>query len=380
MTGLAQKKAASRTFWTALVFYLLIAFEFFYMATPFAMYFYSVYRPAMNFLNRFPGSAWLVSFFLPHIVVETSSPLVNAHSAIGALLAIGGFLGFCIGAIQVYYHKLARKGAVTGGIYNVIRHPQYAAFVLCSLGLLLLWARFIALVAFITMLFIYYFLARAEEKECEEKFGQSYLDYKSRTHMFFPFRIPLADKLPRLPKSLPGKVLTIATLYVVTVLTAIGLAHGIQSLTLDSLYGVYTRDSATISVGQIETEKLEQILQIVMANEEVQGRLTTIPDNTKFVNYVLPTAWYVAEAPMEPVPGARGHYTPQDYDENLYKVIFVQVDLRMNQAAEGKEILLNTIGRTPIAEVWVDLSQEDVVSIKTPSVTANYEDVQVPIY
>lgn len=30
-----------------------------------------------------------------------------------------GFLSFCIGATQVYSHKLARKGAVTGGIYNL---------------------------------------------------------------------------------------------------------------------------------------------------------------------------------------------------------------------------------------------------------------------
>ncbi len=375
-----QKKSIKRTFWTVAIFYALIAFEFFYMASPFAVYFYSVYRPSLNFLNRFPGAAWLVSFFLPHIVIETSSALVNAHNVVGAGLAVVGFLAFCVGAVQVYYYKLAGKGAVTGGVYNVIRHPQYAAFALCGFGLLLLWPRFIVLILFITVLFAYYFLAKVEEKECEEKFGQSYIDYKKRTHMFLPFGIPFAHKLPGLPKSMPGKVLTVAALYVVTVMIAVGLARGQQFLALDSLYGVYTKDAATISVGRIETEKLEQIVEIATANEAVRARLATVPDRAKFVNYVLPAAWYVSEIPMDDVPGRRGHKFSTDYDENLYKIIFMQVDLRTEQDVEGKEILLNTTGRTPVTEVWVDLSEGDVVDIKTPLVMANYENVPVPIY
>lgn len=380
MTALTQKKNVRRTFWTALAFYMLIAFEFFYMASPFALYFYSVYRPALNLINRFPGSAWLTSFFLPHVVVETSSPLVNAHNTIGAVLAAIGFLAFCLGAIQVYYHKLARKGAVTGGIYNIIRHPQYASFALCSFGLLWLWPRFLVLILFITMLFAYYFLAKVEEKECEERFGQSYLDYKNKTNMFLPFRIPFTEKLPDLPKSTLGKVLSVASLYVFTVLVAVGLARAVQSLTLDSLYGIYTKDAATISVGRIETEKLERIVQIALSDEEVKERLATVPENAKFVNYVLPTTWYVSEAPMERTSDTEGHYLSQDYDANLYKIIFVQVDLRTEQEVEGRQILLQAIGRTPITEVWVNVSQGTVIDIKTPLVAANYEGVHVPIY
>ena len=43
-----KQKSARRTFWAVSAFYLLIAFEFFYMATPFALYFYSVYGPGLN--------------------------------------------------------------------------------------------------------------------------------------------------------------------------------------------------------------------------------------------------------------------------------------------------------------------------------------------
>ena len=114
-----------RTFWTITAFYLLIAFEFFYMASPFAMYFYSVYGPGLKFINDNAALAWLSSTFLPHIVVETSSVLVNLHNIVGGLLVAVGFLGFCVCAIQIYYSKLTRKKAVTGGVYNFIRHPQY---------------------------------------------------------------------------------------------------------------------------------------------------------------------------------------------------------------------------------------------------------------
>ena len=58
-----QNRAIKRSFWGALAFYLLIAFEFFYMAGPFAAYFYSVYAPALNFFNRSPALSWLSSFF-----------------------------------------------------------------------------------------------------------------------------------------------------------------------------------------------------------------------------------------------------------------------------------------------------------------------------
>ena len=221
MTTQNQKKSVKRTFWTVAVFYLLTAFELVYMASPFAIYFYSVYGPGLNFISENQVLAWLSSFFMPHIVVETSSVLLNLHNVIGAVLAAAGFLTFCVGAGQVYYHKLARKGAVTGGIYNFIRHPQYVSLSICSFGLLLLWPRYIVLLTFVAMLFAYYFLAKAEESECEEKFGQSYIDYKNKTNMFLPFKVPLADKLPGLPKARLKRYPAILGLYVFTVAVSI---------------------------------------------------------------------------------------------------------------------------------------------------------------
>jgi hypothetical protein len=104
-----QSQTAKRTFWAVFAFYFLIAFEFLYMASPFAVYFYSVYQPGLSFLNHIPGISWLGSFFLPDIVVETKSPLLDAHNVIGAILALTGFLAFCICAAQVYYTNWLAK-------------------------------------------------------------------------------------------------------------------------------------------------------------------------------------------------------------------------------------------------------------------------------
>jgi len=375
-----------RTYWVAAAFYLLIVFEFFYMASPFAIYFYSVYGPGLDILHRIPGAGGLIGFFLPHVVVETSSTLVNLHSAIGAALAVFGFAAFCVGAGQVYYHKLTRKGAVTGGIYNTIRHPQYTSFVLCSFGLLVLWPRYLALVMFVTVVFAYFFLARAEERECEEKFGRSYTDYMDRTHMFLPFRMPLMERLPglpRLPRSRIGRVLSITALYILTVLVSLGLARGLQTLALDSLYALYSKDAAYISVSKLGSEEMERLAGIALADERVRTKLDNAREGaqTRFLNYVAPAGWYISEIPMNVVEGDPNHFLrSDDYDEDIYKIIFTRADIRTDRGVEGEALLLNTVGSRPIVEVWIDLFRGKVVDLKEPPAAVRYGKIPVPVY
>jgi len=378
-----KTSTTKRTFWALAIFYMLIAFEFFYMASPFAIYFYSVYGPGLNFINNSPTLAWLSSVFLPHIVVETSSTLVNLHKVVGATLAILGFSAFCIGAGQVYYYKLARKGTVTGGIYNLVRHPQYVSLVICSFGLLLLWPRYIVLLSFISMLFAYYFLAKVEESECEEKFGKAYIQYKNKTNMFLPFAIPLGNRLPSLPKSGLKRYLAIMVLYVVISVAAIGLANGLKNWSLNSLYAFYSKDAVYVSVAKVEADTLKQIVDIALITPGVQARLKSDQGgaDTKFINYVLPSEWYFSEIPMNPVKGAtRGHYSPTEYNKNLYKIIFTRAELRTDQEPERREIILKAVRRVPVIEISIDMPQKKVVDIKNPPAKIKYENIPVPLY
>lgn len=378
-------KTVNRTFWTAAIFYMMVAFEFFYMASPFAIYFYSVYKPGLNFLNQFPSVSWIVGFFLPHIVVETSSTFLNLHNQVGAVMAIIGWLCFCVAAAQVYYNKLKRKGAVTGGIYNFIRHPQYASFALCSFGLLLLWPRFIVLFMFITMLFAYYFLAKAEERECEEKFGPSYVEYKKRTHMFFPWSLPFADKLPGLPKSRVAKALALLALYCLAIILSLAVARELQYHTLDSLYTLYTKDSVYIGVSKTTPATMEKLVAMAMGDNHVREKLEKAKTSTRtrFLNYILPATWYVSEIPMNPVGKDGGNHfisQPEKGDTHLYKIIFTTAHLRTGQEVQGKKMLLHMVTRTPIVEVWLDVSKNQVIAIKEPPAKVMYENILVPIY
>jgi protein-S-isoprenylcysteine O-methyltransferase Ste14 len=374
--------ATKRTFWAVAIVYVLIAFEFFYMASPFAAYFYSVYGPGLSFIGNNPMLAWLSSVFLPHIVLETSSALLNMHTAVGAVLAVTGFLAFCIGAGHVYYYKLAQKGAVTGGIYNFIRHPQYVALAICGFGLLLLWPRYIVLLSFVAMLFAYYFLADVEERECEAKFGDTYREYKNKTSMFFPFHVPLLNKLPRLSISRPKRYLSIAALYVVTSVAAVGLASGLKNWSLNSLYGLYSEDFVFVSVTEVDETTLTHLAATAMADPEVRVRLEREGiDGTKFINYVLPAGLYVSEIPMNPVEGASGeHFLPRDYDRSSYTIVFTRAEMRTSDEVEGRGILLNAVKRVPVVEVSIDVPQNKVVDIREPPASIAYEGIPVPLY
>lgn len=372
-----QSKAVRGSFWGAFAFYLVIAFEFFYMAGPFAIYFYSVYAPILNFFNRSPVLSWLSSFFLPHAVRETSSFYINSLEIVGAVLAITGFLAFCIGACQVYYHKLAKKGIVTGGIYNLVRHPQYASFIVCSFGLLILWPRYIVAILFVTMLFFYYFLAKVEEAECERKFGQSYIDFKNRTAMFLPFRLSF---LPMLQRQKGKKIITIICLYLLSIAMILGISKGLNILTIESLYATYTEQSANLALCKMSDEKINDVLSIALSDDVVANKLSKFDSSTMFFNYVLPTEWFVAEIPMNGVQLTKGHKSPTNYNQNLYKVILTKADMRDGVNVPGKGILTSVYLREPIAEVWVDLSTYTIIKVLDMPEEIKYQGVPVAIY
>ncbi len=371
-----QDGISKKALWGATAFYLLIAFEIMYMAGPFAIYFYGVYNPVLHFFAEFPALSDLNMFFFPHVARETRSAFFAVHEVIGFSLAALGFGAFLIGAGQIYYSKFTRRGAVTGGVYNHIRHPQYLAFAVCGFGLLLAWPRIVNLLMFVTMLFVYYLLAKAEERECEARFGQSYIDYKSRTTMFFPFRL-LA--LPSLPKAGGKRAVLLACLYLGAMTSALFAAKAMTSYSIDSLYAVYTKDAAIISLAAIEHDKLQEVVNIAAMDKKVVERLERAK-NSRYVGYVLPTEWYATEVPMNGIAHQTDvpHLSPAAYDNTRYKVIFTAVQCDGNPA--GKDILTSVREREPLAEVWVDLMEHRVTRILDIPVDYKYRGIPVPVY
>jgi protein-S-isoprenylcysteine O-methyltransferase Ste14 len=379
----AQEKTIRKGFWAALFFYLLIAFEFFYMASPFAVYFYSVYRPGFDVIGGYPQLAWLFTFFLPHIAAETGSPLINLHNPVGIALAAAGFAAFCVGAGQVYYRKLAKKGAAVGGIYRYIRHPQYLSLMVCGLGLLFLWPRYIVLVMYVTVLLAYRLLARLEEKECLARFGESYEEYMKKTGMFLPFRMPLVSRLGRPVESKLARAAFIVAGYLLIMGAALGAARGVEHLSVASLYGYYTADSATVSLIEINDVDLKKVVETAMADGQVTERLVTgsADRSARYLNYVLPADRYVSEIPMNPIEGAQmNHFLPSDHRGSLYRVVITRAVMRDDRQISGRDILLGAVGTIPLAEVLVDAESYAVVGVEDPAIQGRYEGIPMPVF
>ena len=104
-------------------------------------------------------------------------------SLIGAALVIVGWKAIH----KNYWSKEEGKGKlVTEGIYAYIRHPQYTGFFLITFGMMLEWATIPLIGLYILLVVLYVRLAKREEKDMVEEFGQEYEAYRKRTKMFIP--------------------------------------------------------------------------------------------------------------------------------------------------------------------------------------------------
>ncbi|NQT68100.1 MAG: isoprenylcysteine carboxylmethyltransferase family protein [Desulfobacteraceae bacterium] len=217
--------------------YLLIGLEIVIMISPFAGYFYAGYGPLLDFLYGIKTTAWLTGFFLPHAVASKNN-LLNFLNALGRSLFSLGLIAFLVGAVQVYTAKFRRKGIVSSMLYRWVRHPQYLFLAISGLGLLLFWPRFLILVLYISMLFVYYILARNEEDRMLKLHGDSYAAYMQRTAMFVPgepgkkiFRVFFGW--------IKSPTLALAVAYGVTLFFVLLAAFGLRHYTISQISTIY---------------------------------------------------------------------------------------------------------------------------------------------
>ncbi|MHC4502086.1 MAG: methyltransferase family protein [Planctomycetota bacterium] len=183
-----------------------------WMLLPFAGFLYgSVLR--IQTLNRNPGTAWLTHFVFPVLTLRW----------LGPALVVAGLAIFMVGAGQIYWSKIRRSGLVTKGLYRFVRHPQYISLTLFGVGILLAWGRAITFIAFFVMMFVYYYLAKSEERRCLALFGEEYERYRERTSFILPgdrLLRPLGSKLPGRNLPAPARV---AGAFAVTMAVCFGL-------------------------------------------------------------------------------------------------------------------------------------------------------------
>lgn len=281
-----DKGIKKTTFGAVILLYLIIALEIIIMVSPFAGYFYSVYGPFLNLLSASPLTSWMTDFFLPHMTFP-DDPFLMLIGYIGPLFFYLGLFIFLIAAIPLYYSKFRRKVVVKGGLYSLVRHPQYTGFAIAGLGILLYWPRFFILLMYITMLYLYYLLARNEEGRMELQFGDLYTRYKSSVPMFLPGspgrwfkRLIPVDRLGLLP------------VYVLTLILGIGIAFVLRAYTASQIPSAKVEEITAVSIFPMREEKIKEFVKIAL--EDAPG--SHMMDEVEMILGKRPPAVYMMPA------------------------------------------------------------------------------------
>jgi protein-S-isoprenylcysteine O-methyltransferase Ste14 len=274
-------------FWGTSLAYFLVALEVLFMITPFALYFYGVYGPILEFLSSHRLTAWTVEFFLPHMVF-VDDPLLIGISWLQALFVIGLVL-FLLAAIPLYIGRLTGRGVVTFGPYARIRHPQYLFLAISGLGLLLYWPRFIVLLFYLFMLFAYFFLACNEEWRMKREQPGQYDEYMARTWMFLPGE-PGGRVYRGIFGWLRSRVLGLSLLVLLVFGLAVGGAFALRRYSLGRLPQAWVGDMQLVSVYPRPMQEVKDLYRLAAGREEVRRAVAA---KQMHLAYVMPGDFFL---------------------------------------------------------------------------------------
>lgn len=151
--------------------------------------------------SQFPWS-------IPNAIIEGIQMSILMYP-LEVIVAVAGLALVIYSIVYLYSHR--KEGLVTTGPYRFIRHPQYAGFILLTLGLTALSYNLLrntfgigwltpeaTLALWFGQLVIYIVLALIEESHLAKTFGATYATYKENTSFLLPlkslgyFEIPLS--------------------------------------------------------------------------------------------------------------------------------------------------------------------------------------------
>jgi len=112
-------------------------------------------------------------------------PHFGPFHIVSYILIIYGFV-LLSNAWKVLYKAQREHALATEGPYARTRHPQYMGFILIILGFLLQWPTLITLIMFPILVWMYVRLARSEERDAKQEFGEIWDIYAKQTPAFIP--------------------------------------------------------------------------------------------------------------------------------------------------------------------------------------------------
>ncbi len=358
-----------------LILYAVIMLEGLLMATPFALYLYSVYFPFLEILQQSILTAWISSFFFRHVVVETNSIFLEIIGRLWLLFPIG-LIGFFLFAFQVYWAKFRRKGVVKNFVYKFIRHPQYLFFMMAGFGVLFTWPRMMMLILFTIMSIFYFYLARFEESKMAAQHPE-YLEYLKKTAMFIPGN-PGGKLFKLLFGWIPNQIVAQLTAIVLIITIIFGSAVGLRNLTIANISTIKLPDKHTLAVSIYphSEQYLRDAIQMTMASNSVKNALSE-QGNVSFISHIMPENY-----------GMLGHFTEVDREKfrnrmlsnklsirervwgtesDKVKVAFAKIDKPGKEFVPLNEIMDMSARMTPVLVADLDLTTGKVFNVSLNS-------------
>ena len=138
--------------------------------------------------SRFPGVNWFAhdsGHLLEMLFGWGGNPHIGPFHSLSAVFILGGLILLALAWRVVYRAQRSHTVAMTG-LYAMVRHPQYVAFISIMFGFLLQWPTLPTLVMFPILVYMYLQLARREERDALADLGEEYRIYRDRTPAFLP--------------------------------------------------------------------------------------------------------------------------------------------------------------------------------------------------
>ena len=127
---------------------------------------------------HYSGHLWATLLNYGYAGAMVEMLLGYAFVILGVLMLIEGW--------RELYRAKREERLMAHGLYGLIRHPQYTGIFIALFGQLIHWPTIPTLVLFPIIVWVYVRLARKEEAQVIDEFGEEYLIYRRRVPMFFP--------------------------------------------------------------------------------------------------------------------------------------------------------------------------------------------------
>jgi protein-S-isoprenylcysteine O-methyltransferase Ste14 len=392
----------------------IVGLEIVIMISPFAFFFYAAFNPFLLALDQSSITRWLTAFFLPHMVVPPNEALTVIR-ILGSVFFVSGMLIFLVCAVQVYMGKLLKKGVATKGFYTFIRHPQYLGLGLVALGLAFMWPRFLTLTLFAVMLFLYYLLAKDEERRMINRFGEGYIPYMNRTGMFLPQFIERAlirNAKPQQRLSI-GKAVVI---FLILLVVIIGSGFILRAYTVHHLPFGQINHVDVITVTKEDLITAKELFPSVLQDSVIASKLQTIEGNKghRLLAYFIPvdyvmqgmiadtgeewklfeqhkTIGMITEYIFHPFAHLTGEHTHhiamQTHNPSMHnspamkrRIIFIEVSADNRALTSPTDDFGINIKRTPLFFTDVHIHTGEIFQIRDTPIGSGWGTVPTPMF